>query len=102
MNFPIEKLAKESGVSPVKLRINLWKAWFEKGDGLLKYGKWAIAFVGIGGIGITNLLILGITYPILCFIIGSLWYRYDWISAEVEVGNIVNPFVKEMRDTYKK
>ena len=81
----------------VKYKLCLWKAYFDKGMGLTNYIKYLIAFVGIASLNVQLILILGIIYGISCFFLGWWWFKWKWITAEFEVQNKVNLFVKEMR-----
>lgn len=80
----------------------LLKAWFEKGYGLTNYIKYIIALFGLSSLNVKATLIMGLVYGLSCFLIGWVWYHYKFIEAEHEVNNRVNPFVKEMRSTYKR
>ena len=78
-------------------KLMLWKAYFEKGYGLTSYVKWAMAIVGITAMSIPYILIGAILYGVSCFFIGWAWYHYNIITAEIEVNNQFNLFVREMR-----
>ena len=79
----------------------LLKAYFDKGYGLTTYPKWVLATIGIGsafqGFPISYLIFGGIIYGIACFFIGWLWYKYELVLAEAEVGNQFNLFQREVR-----
>ena len=75
----------------------LWKAYFDKGLGLTNYIKYAVALFAIK-LPLKVGIIAGVGYAFLCLILGKIWYKYEIISTEVEIGNIINPFVKEMRE----
>lgn len=84
-----------------KYKILLWKAYFDKGYGVTSYIKWFIALIGITGFKTSLTLMLFCLYGFSCLIIGRLWYKFKLIDTEHEVQNIVNPFVREMRQTFK-
>jgi len=79
----------------------LLKAYFDKGYGLTSYIKYMIAFFGLASRSVNTTLKIGFVYGISCFIIGWLWYKYDLILAEAEVGNRYNLFQREMRKKIK-
>ena len=79
----------------------LWKAWFDKGYSLSSYPKWIFAIAALKLSNIKLVIILGLIYTFACFLIGWLWYKYDVILAEAEVGNQYNLFQKEMRAKLK-
>ena len=90
---------------PWQLILNLHKAYFDKGWGLLSYFKYIFALIGLGGL-LTgyrlNLVIVGaLIYGVVCYILGRVWFRYHFYEAEIEVGNIFNLFVRETREFIK-
>jgi len=74
----------------------LLKAYFDKGYSVTSYIKYLIAYYGLVNRD-SNLMLIAAIYGVACFFIGWLWYKYKIVDAEIEVGNRVNPFVKEMR-----
>lgn len=84
-----------------KLRMMFHKAYFEKGYGLTAYTKWIIAFYGLAANDLGFTLILALFYIPFCYIVGRIWYKKGFITAEIEVGNRMNLFVKEMRKKFK-
>lgn len=88
-----------------KLKILLWKNYFDKGFALTNYFKYLIGlfalyeFISLDNYQFT--LILGSVWAISCFFIGWWFYRKDWNSAEIEIQNRINPFVLEMREKFK-
>lgn len=79
-------------------KLLLWKAYFDKGLGLTYYFKYLIAFGGIFKfIDGKTAIFTGIIYLFSCFILGWLWYNFGLIDVENEVGNIYNPFQREVR-----
>ena len=79
----------------------LWKAWFDKGYSLSSYPKWIFAITALKVSNIKLIIWLGLIYTLSCFVIGYLWYKYDIILAEAEVGNQYNLFQKELRAKLK-
>lgn len=82
-------------------KLMLWKAYFDQGYGVTSYPKYAVSIIGIGA-AIQNAslywIVLGaLIYGVICLIVGRLWYYFNFINAEHEVQNVVNPFVREMR-----
>ncbi len=75
----------------------LLKSYFDRGYQLTSYAKFLIALVGIATLNVKLTLILGVIYGILCFFLGWGWYKFGFVTAEAEVGNRFNLFVKEMR-----
>lgn len=85
-----------------KVNICMQKAYFEKGNSIINYAKYLIAFFGLASQDIYTTMILGVAYGITAYIIGVIWYRSQFIEAEIEVGNIFNIFVKEVRRELNK
>ena len=83
-------------------KILLWKAYFDKGFGLTNYFKYLLGFYALASQEIIITLIIALIYSIICLVIGRLWYHYKLIETENEIGNIFNPFVKEMRNVVCK
>lgn len=80
-----------------KLRLVLWKSYFDRGNALANYLLYLIGFFGLASRDVKTTLILAVLYAIGCFFLGWAWTRFKWLSAEIEVSNRFNPFVKEMR-----
>ena len=85
-------------------RFVLWKSYFDKGYSWLSFPKYIfLLFLGAdtlltGGNNKWTLIIAGIIFFIVCFILGRVLFLKRFTEAEFEVGNVFNPFVKEMRD----
>ena len=79
----------------------LWKAYFDRGFGVLGYLKYLIAILGFysifEGISIKYTLTGFVVYGVICFFIGWWWIRGGMADAEMEVNNRIDPFVREMR-----
>jgi len=75
----------------------LLKAYFDKGYSLTSYPKWIFAVAALKIASGVTAVYLGLAYTILCFVLGWAWYHYELATAEQEVSNQFNLFVKEMR-----
>lgn len=88
-----------------KLKILLWKKYFDTGFGLTNNLKYIIAlfalydFMNTKNIKLT--VIIGTIWIIASFFIGWWYYRKDWNAAQMEIENRVNPFVDEVRKKLK-
>ena len=80
-------------------RILLWKAYFEKGYSLSHYLFKLIAVLGLTSNQLKATFVAVGIYSILCLILGRLWWKYKLVDTEIEINNLVNPFVREMRDS---
>jgi len=82
-------------------RILLWKTYFDKGYGLTSYFKYILAVMGAGamfrGIELWWIFVIGISYGVVCFIIGKWWFDHKLIDVENEIANAFNPFQREVR-----
>lgn len=86
-------------------KIVLWKAYFDKGWGLMNYPKYAIFLIGAGDViknngDYTNIIIGTFCVAIFCFLFGKWAYSSGWVSAEEEVRNKIDPFVREIRKKF--
>ena len=85
-------------------RFVLWKSYFDKGYSWLSFPKYIFLLILGGntlaskGNNILTLLIAGFSFFVVCFILGRVLFLKRFTEAEFEVGNVFNPFVKEMRD----
>lgn len=87
-----------------KKKLLLHKRYFDIGYGWTSYIKVVIAVFGIGAAASGNELsaaIMLLAYGILCYIFGWAYVKYGWYTAEIEIGNLFNLFVKEMRKKIK-
>lgn len=86
-------------------KMMLWKAYLDKGLGLMNYVTKVFMVIGIGagfqGTSLATIAGLAVIYSVACLVIGRLWFYFKLIDAEIEVQNKVNPFVTEMRKVYK-
>lgn len=78
----------------------LAKAYFDKGFSLMNYLKYALALILVK-VDLKTGFILGACYAILCYVIGRIWYKTNLIDTENEIGNIFNPFQREVRKKLK-
>lgn len=82
-------------------KIILHKNYFDTGYGLTSFPKYIAAVLGIGNAivnqSLSEIIIGGLIYAIVCYVIGFFWFRNGWVEASAEVGNQYNPFVKEVR-----
>lgn len=83
-------------------RFCLWKAYFEKGEGLTRYAKYIIGFFGLATMDIGSTLAISIGYILFCLVFGRWWFLRGLSMMEHEVSNNFNLFVREMREEYKK
>lgn len=80
-----------------KIKLNLYKRYFDTGLGLTNYAKYFIAFFGLASRKVLTTLIIGFLYAVFCFFLGWWWLNSDFYKAEVELSNRYNLFVLEMR-----
>jgi hypothetical protein len=83
-----------------KYQICLHKNYFEKGLSLSNYLKYVIAFGALASQDLKLVLIWAAIYGAFCYILGFIWFKSDFIKAEIEVSNQYNIFVEEMRKKF--
>jgi len=81
------------------LKLARLKYYFNIGYGETSLLKYFIAFFGLASNDVTKTMIFGVLYGLGCFIIGYIICRSGFQDAQIEVGNMFNPFVKQMRKT---
>lgn len=86
----------------LKLKFCLHKKYFDTGLGLTNYVKYLIAFFGIASADVKNTIIIAVIYGISCYFLGWWWFRSDFVTADTEINNRYNLFVKEMRKSVKR
>ena len=84
-----------------KLRILLWKTYFDKGFGLTNNLKYIVGLFALYEVvqlsSLKTTIIAGIIWVIACFFIGWWWIRNAWNTAQLEIENRINPFMAEVR-----
>jgi len=83
------------------------KAYFDKGFGFFNYFKYPLFLIGLGDVMASGgdyktVAIVAVVLAIFCLVVGRWAYKYQYVAAEHEVQNNVNPFVKEMRKSINK
>jgi len=76
------------------------KAYFDKGMGELSIVKYAVALFAIKIPSSKYAILAGVGYVIFCYIFGRWCYNHKVVEIEQEIGNMFNPFVREMREKY--
>lgn len=79
------------------LKFALQKAYFDEGYGLTSYFKYAIAVFGVASLDVSTTMIMFFVYGIICYFLGLWSFKSGFKEAQIEVGNIYNLFVKQMR-----
>lgn len=96
---------KAQRLSNLKFRLNLHKAYFDKGFGITSYFKYLIIIFGgysfQQNISLMITFYVSLAYAVFCYFFGWYWFNFGWYEQEIEVGNQFNCFVKEMRKVYK-
>ena len=75
----------------------LWKTYFDTGFGILNYLKYPLVLLGFAVPDVKSIIIVAVVYAISCFFLGWAFYRWDWISYQIEIQNHFNPFAQEVR-----
>jgi len=84
----------------LKYKILLHKRYFDTGFSILHYFRyilfaWLIKDF-VDGLSTRAFIIAG-GWAITCYIFGYLWFKYNWIRAEAEVGNRFNLLNQKLR-----
>jgi len=82
-------------------RIGLHKAYFDEGLNITNYFKYLIAFFGIASGDAASTLLIAGGYAIFCYFFGMWLFKSGAREAFVEVGNVHNAFMKEVRKKLK-
>lgn len=96
---PLLIFPRIDGVRPLKWNVMLVKRFFDTGYGITGYIKYPIFFFGIATLEVRSTMILAVLYAIVCVLVGYWWFVFRFAEADVEMSNMVNIFVREMRDT---
>ena len=82
----------------------LHKRYLDTGLGVTNYVKYFLVVLGIALPNPKWIFIVAGLYALFCYIVGWWWINKGMATAETEVSNRINPFVKEMRATnrYRK
>lgn len=80
-----------------KLKVALWKRYFDVGFGLLNYVKYPLVLLGFAVPNVNAIIIVSLAYGFLCFFLGWAWLNSDFYRAETEISNQYNIFVDQMR-----
>ena len=100
------KIIMETRLFKLQYAFCLLKSYFEKGFALLNFPTKALMVIGIGAVAqdypLGRVIVLSLIYGIFCFILGWLWFKWNFIVAETEVSNQYNLFVREMRKKIKQ
>ena len=87
-----------------KIKLLKQKRYFDLGYGYTSYIKLPITIFGIGDAiegKILSVVIMVLFYGIFCYVFGWAFIKYGWFTADLEITNKFNLFVKEMRKKIK-
>ena len=79
----------------------LHKRYFEQGFGVLNYLKYPLVLLGFAVPNVKAILWVSVVYALICYLLGWWWLNYGMMEAEIEVTNVYNPFVREVREKLK-
>jgi len=71
--------------------------YFEQGYSKTNYVKYVIALFGLSSLDVSTTMWAAFFYAILCYVVGREWYLRGFATAQMEVSNKYNKFVKDMR-----
>ena len=80
-----------------KVKILLQKRYFDIGYGQTSYIKLVIALFGLSSLNVKITMIVAGFYAVFCYCFGWAFVKYGWLEAEIEINNLNNKFVKQMR-----
>lgn len=83
-----------------KIKLCLWKRYFDTGMGLTNYVKYFILFFGVSSVNVTATLIIAFLYAVASFFLGWYWLNSDFYKADTELSNQYNIFVEQMRKKF--
>ena len=81
-------------------RILLWKKYFDTGYSLTNYVFKLIAVFGLTSQMLKSTIIVLILYSFGCLILGRWWLYSRLLDTELEISNMFDPFVKDMRTKF--
>lgn len=88
------------------LTFALHKYYFDRGYGISGIIKYFVGLIGLAGSiiqkDVSLILIIGFSYALFCYLLGMFWVKYRIADAEAEIGNRINPFMREMRRNVEK
>jgi hypothetical protein len=73
------------------------KLWLNKGMDITGPVKYVLIMLGLSFDDVDVLVVIGVLYCVVVLIVGLCWYRYGFMTAEIEVNNVVNAFVDDVR-----
>jgi hypothetical protein len=80
-----------------KIKLCLWKRYFDTGLGLTNYIKYFILFFGVASRDVISTLLIAFLYGLASLILGWYWLNSDFYKADTELSNQYNLFVEQMR-----
>jgi hypothetical protein len=86
-------------------KILLWKAYFDKGLNLTNYFKYLLVAFGAlqfsTGTNLKLTFFITFVYIIFCVLLGRWFMTRRYMDTEVEIINMFNPFVSDVRKKLK-
>lgn len=88
-----------------KVRLCLWKAYFDTGFSYFNYFKYFV-YIWVGydvfvRKTFVSFYLAGAGIFLISLLIGYLWYHTDFMRASTEVGNRYNLLAEELRKKFK-
>lgn len=87
---------ENTSTRPYKKAIIRHKAYFEKGMGLLSYGKYIVAALGLASSDMNFILLIGSGFAISCYLLGIIWIKKGFYEEESNFNNEYNPQIKQL------
>ena len=88
---------QKAGTKCSKVKILLHKKRFDIGYGETSFIKLVLALFGITTLDLKLTMSLAVFYAVFCYIFGWGFIKYGWLQAQIEINNLNNLFVKQMR-----
>lgn len=79
----------------------LQKRYFDLGWSITGYLKYILALFGIASLNVKATMVLAVCYAVFCYVFGWAWVKFGWYTIDIEITNMYNLFVKEMRSKLK-